>query len=54
MLIFVGLSLILRSSFGHPPLKVREFFLIFALAMLPKNLKIVISWVQSIMARLVA
>lgn len=39
MLNFGGLSSILRSSFGHPPSKLRDFFPIFAVAILPKNLK---------------
>lgn len=42
MLIFSGLSSILRSSFGHPSAKFREFFLIFASALLPKNLNYVL------------
>ena len=37
MLNFGGLSSILRSSFGHPPGKLREILLIFASALLPKN-----------------
>ena len=41
MLIFGGLSGIVRSSFGHPPSILREFFLIFASALLPKNLNYV-------------
>ena len=42
MLNFVGLSGILRSSFGHPSAKFREFLLIFASALLPKNLNYVL------------
>lgn len=43
MLIFGGLSSILRSSFGHPPSKFREILLIFASALLPKNLNYIFS-----------
>lgn len=42
MLNFGGLSSILRSSFGHPSAKFREFLLIFAVALLPKNLNYVL------------
>lgn len=42
MLNFGGLSSILRSSFGHPPSKLREFLLIFAVAILPKNLNYIL------------
>lgn len=42
MLIFGGLSSIIRSSFGHPSGKFREILLIFASALLPKNLNYVL------------
>lgn len=42
MLNFGGLSSILRSSFGHPSAKFREILLIFAVALLPKNLNYVL------------
>lgn len=42
MLNFGGLSNIIRSSFGHPPSIFREILLIFALALLPKNLNYVL------------
>lgn len=42
MLNFGGLSNILRSSFGHPSAKFRENILIFATALLPKNLNYVL------------
>lgn len=42
MLNFGGLSSILRSSFGHPSAKFREILLIFASALLPKNLNYVL------------
>lgn len=42
MLNFGGLSGIVRSSFGHPSTKFREFLLIFASALLPKNLNYVL------------
>lgn len=42
MLNFGGLSGIVRSSFGHLSAKFREFILIFAVALLPKNLNYVL------------
>lgn len=42
MLIFGGLSSMIRSSFGHPPSIFREILLIFASALLPKNLNYVL------------
>ena len=43
MLIFGGISSILRSSSGHPSAKFREILLIFASALLPKNLNYIFS-----------
>lgn len=42
MLIFDTSSGIVRASFGHPSAKFREFLLIFAVALLPKNLNYVL------------
>ena len=42
MLNFGGLSGIVRASLGHPSAKFREFLLIFAVAILPKNLNYIL------------